>query len=78
MGPALRTPACLPRPGLYSLNAQNIEAGTAALAPGGPPAAPEGLGSAFSGGGGRKMGATCPVTCLRRQEAEAGWLGQGR
>lgn len=67
----------LPRPALYSLSAQNIEAGTAALAPGGPPAAPEGPGSAFSGGGARKTGGGCHLFWLLLwQEAEADGLGQ--
>lgn len=56
------TAACsrLPRPGPCSLSAPSREVGTAALAPGGPPVAPEGPGSAFSGGGGRKVGGRVP------------------
>lgn len=66
----------LSRPGLYSLSAQNIEVGIAALAPGGPPVAPEGPGSAFSVGGGQEGGGHLSWLLLR-QDAEAGGLGQG-
>lgn len=49
----------LPRPGPYSSSAPCTRAGTAALAPGGPPAAPADPDSVFSEGlgeGGREMG----------------------
>lgn len=58
LGPAAAL--CLPRPGLFCLSVPGTGAGTAALVPEGPPAAPAGLRSAFSGGGRQRDG--MPVT----------------
>lgn len=67
--------ARLPRPGLCSPSARHTEAGTAALAPGGPPAAPEGPGSAFSGVKGHKERVTCPG-CFSGRKSQQVSLGR--